>query len=93
MVRQFPVSAMVILLGDFNGRLGRSHNFTSKLGVRAEDPGGVTGEWSAHDSDNEQGQRMLRYFVRFFFICILKCRFTHVLPFAICILIFVYTTY
>jgi ribonuclease HI/exonuclease III len=55
-VRRFPSSAAVILMGDFNGRMGRSDDFTGKPGGRAS--GGVTGQWCVHDSENEQGKQV-----------------------------------
>ena len=53
-VRGFPASAMVLLMGDFNGRMKRSHDFTGKKGQKVSDK--TMGPWSVHNEENEQGK-------------------------------------
>ena len=57
-LQTFPTSAIVVVCGDLNARLGRSYDW-GKPGVEKV-TGGITGPWSVHDSDNEQGAKIRR---------------------------------
>ena len=57
-LQTFPTSAIVVVCGDLNGRLGRSYDWGKPDGEKVN--GGVTGPWSVHDSDNEQGAKIRR---------------------------------